>query len=44
MDGDVDALGVLAQETGLLISRGPSTPGSALSFESAPGFPIPTVA
>jgi len=40
-ESDVDALGLIALEIGLLISRGPSTLTPALSFVSAPAFPIP---
>jgi putative nucleotidyltransferase with HDIG domain len=42
-DGDVDALGVLAQEIGLLISRGPSVLPTARPFESTQAFPVATV-
>jgi putative nucleotidyltransferase with HDIG domain len=40
-DSDVDALGLIALEIGLLISRGPSTLTPARSFASAQAFPIP---
>jgi hypothetical protein len=43
LDGDVDALGLLAQEIGLLISRGPAMLAPALGFESARPVPIPAV-
>jgi len=43
MDGDVDALGLLAQEIGLLISRGPSILPPPLPFEPAKTLPLPAI-
>jgi putative nucleotidyltransferase with HDIG domain len=42
-DGDVDALGVLAQEIGLLIARGSPTLPAAMPFAAAQAFPVPAV-
>jgi putative nucleotidyltransferase with HDIG domain len=43
LDGDVDALGLLAQEIGLQIARGPSLLMPALAFESTQLIPLPVV-